>query len=162
MTISIIAAMGKNREIGYKNALLWKLPNDMKFFRSNTMNKPILMGRKTFESFGAKALPQRKNIVITRDPNYQSDTASIVHTIEDGLAMVANEDEIMIIGGASFYEQLLPIADRLYLTYVDGEFLADSWFPEFDASQWQESSREKHAADEKNAYDHEFVVLNRQ
>jgi len=161
MTISIIAAMGKQREIGYQNALLWRLPNDMKFFRATTMGKPILVGRKTFESFGGKPLPGRTNIVITRDKNYQCDGAVIVHSVEDALSAAAPADEVMIIGGASFYEQLLPLADRLYLTYVEGDFTADSWFPEFDESQWQVIKREPHAADEKNAFDHEFVVLDR-
>ncbi len=164
MTISIIAAMGKNREIGYQNELLWKLPNDMKFFRATTMGKPILVGRKTFESFGGKPLPGRTNIVITQDKTYQCEGAVIVHSIDDALSKgkaAAKNDEIMIIGGASFYEQLLPLADRLYLTYVDGEFTADSWFPAFDESQWKEVKREQHTADEKNAFDHEFVVLDR-
>jgi len=161
MTISIIAAMGKEREIGFENKLLWRLPNDMKFFRSTTMGKPILVGRKTYESFGGKPLPGRKNIVITEDQNYQSDGATIVHNIDDALNAAQQAEEIMIIGGASFYEQLLPRANRLYITYVDGNFTADSWFPAFDESEWSEISREKHAADEKNAYDHEFVVYER-
>ena len=165
MTISIIAAMGKNREIGYQNELLWRLPNDMKFFRAMTMGKPILVGRKTFESFGGKPLPGRTNIVITQDKTYQREGALIVHSIDEALdrgkAAAVPDDEIMIIGGASFYEQLLPLASRLYLTYVDGEFTADSWFPEFDESAWQITSREANNADEKNAFDHEFVVLDR-
>ena len=165
MTISIIAAMGKNREIGYKNELLWKLPNDMKFFRATTMGKPILVGRKTFESFGGKPLPGRTNIVITQDKDYHREGAEIVHSIEEALSKgktaSAPDDEIMIIGGASFYEQLLPLSDRLYLTYVDGEFTADSWFPEFDEAQWQVTKRESHSADEKNAFDHEFVILDK-
>ena len=169
MKISIIAAMGKNREIGYQNELLWRLPNDMKFFRSTTMGKPILVGRKTFESFGGKPLPGRTNIVITQDVNYQCEGAIIVHNIEDALeagreackTAAEQSDEIMIIGGASFYEQLLSFADRLYLTFVDGSFTADSWFPEFDESNWEVSKREFHAADEKNAFDHEFVIFDR-
>lgn len=178
MTVSIIAAMGKRREIGYKNELLWRLPNDMKFFRSTTMGKPILVGRKTFESFGGKPLPGRKNIVITHDESYHQEGAFIVHSIEEALAEARcsvetkgleskssgndnTDNEIMIIGGASFYQQLLPLSDRLYLTFVDGEFTADSWFPEFDATQWKESRREFHSADEKNSFDHEFVIYDR-
>ena len=165
MTISIIAAMGKNREIGYQNELLWRLPNDMKFFRATTMGKPILVGRKTFESFGGKPLPGRTNIVITQDKQYQREGATIVHSVDDAIAVgklaAGGDGEIMIIGGASFYEQLLPLADRLYLTYVDGEFTADSWFPEFDESQWSVSKREPQLADEKNAFNHEFVILDR-
>jgi len=161
MTISIIAAMGNQREIGYKNQLLWKLPNDMKFFRTTTMGKPILVGRKTFESFGGKPLPGRKNIVITKDQHYHKDGAYIVHSIDEALQMAKPADEIMIIGGANFYEQLLPIANRLYLTLVDGDFKADSWFPEIDFSQWQEIKREVHSVDDKNAFHHEFVTLDR-
>ncbi len=165
MTISLIAAMGKNHEIGYQNQLLWRLPNDMKFFRATTMGKPILVGRKTYESFGGKPLPGRINIVITQDDSYQSEGVTIVHSIDEALekgkAAAGLEGEVMIIGGASFYAQLLSLADRLYLTYVDGQFTADSWFPEFDENLWQVTSREAHQADEKNAFDHEFVVLDR-
>ncbi len=161
MTVSIIAAMGKQREIGYQNQLLWRLPNDMKFFRTTTMGKPILVGRKTYESFGGKPLPGRKNIVITKDTQYQAPGATVVHTVEDALAAAEPAEEIMVIGGASFYEQLLPKADRLYITYVDGEFTADSWFPAFDLSQWQVVQRELHEADEKNPYQHEFVIFDR-
>lgn len=161
MTISIIAAMGEQREIGYQNQLLWRLPNDMKFFRTTTMGKPILVGRKTYESFGGKPLPGRKNIVITKDEEYQAPGAIVVHTVEDALTAAEPAEEIMVIGGASFYEQLLPKADRLYITYVDGEFVADSWFPEFDVSQWQVVQRETHEADEKNPYKHEFVIFDR-
>jgi len=164
MTISIIAAMGKQREIGYQNKLLWRLPNDMKFFRATTMGKPILVGRKTFESFGGKPLPGRTNIVITQDNNYQREGAIVVHNIDDALKAgksAASTNEIMIIGGGSFYEQLLPMADRLYLTYVDGDFKADSWFPAIDESQWQVTKSELHRADEKNEFDHEFVVMDR-
>lgn len=161
MTISIIAAMGKHREIGYQNELLWRLPNDMKFFRATTMGKPILVGRKTFESFGGKPLPGRKNIVITKDNKYEREGAIIVHNIDDALTAAKPAEEVMIIGGASFYQQLLPLADRLYLTYVDGDFTADSWFPEFDETQWQVTKRETHKADEKNPYKHEFVIYDR-
>lgn len=129
------------------------------------MGKPILVGRKTFESFDAKPLPGRTNIVITQDKNYQCEGVEIVHSINEALAKgkaaAKPDDEIMVIGGSSFYAQLLPLANRLYLTYVDGEFTADSWFPKFDESAWQVTSREPHKADEKNAFDHEFVILNR-
>ena len=125
------------------------------------MGKPILVGRKTYESFGGKPLPGRKNIVITKDTQYQAPGATVVHTVEDALAAAEPAEEIMVIGGASFYEQLLPKADRLYITYVDGEFTADSWFPAFDLSQWQVVQRELHEADEKNPYQHEFVIFDR-
>lgn len=160
--ISIIAAMGKNRELGLDNKLLWKLPVDMKFFRQTTMGKPILVGRKTYESFGGKPLPGRQNIVITRDDSYQSEGACIVHSIDDALTEAGDVDEIMIIGGASFYEQTLAKVDRLYLTYVDSTFEADSWFPMIDQTQWKESSRVLNRADDKNPFDCSFVVYDRQ
>lgn len=153
--------MGKNRELGFANKLLWKLPGDMKFFRQTTMGKPILVGRKTYESFGGKPLPGRKNIVITRDQNYQSEGAIVVHHIDEALQQAGAVDEIMIIGGASFYEQSLPLANRLYLTYVNADFKADSWFPEFNLQEWKEVSSEPHFADEKNPYDYRFVVYER-
>jgi len=161
MIISMIAAMGKNRELGLNNELLWKLPADMKFFRETTMGKPIIVGRKTYESFGGKPLPGRKNIVITTASDYQSEGSTVVHSIEDAITEAGDVEEIMIIGGASFYQQMLPKSDRLYLTYVNGEFKADSWFPEFDSTQWIEKSRKDCKADEKNSYDYSFVVFER-
>ncbi|MDH5660375.1 MAG: dihydrofolate reductase, partial [Gammaproteobacteria bacterium] len=110
MKISMIAAMTEERVIGIKNTLPWKLPNDMKWFRENTMGKPIIMGRKTFESFGAKALPGRTNIIITRDKNYQAEGGIVVHSIDEALTAAGDVEEVMIIGGASFYEQMLPKA----------------------------------------------------
>ena len=103
MKISMIAAMTEERVIGVKNSLPWKLPNDMKWFRKNTMGKPIVMGRKTFESFGAKALPGRTNIIITRDESYQASDSIVVHSIDEALKAAGDVDEVMIIGGASFY-----------------------------------------------------------
>ena len=161
MTISMIAAMGRNRELGLDNKLLWKLPADMKFFRETTMGKPIVVGRKTYESFGGKPLPGRKNIVITTDKNYRSEGAIVVHSINEAIIAAGDVEEIMIIGGASFYEQMLARADRLYLTYVNGEFEADSWFPEIDSAQWSEISRKDCQADEKNSFEYSFVVLER-
>ncbi|MDH5302292.1 MAG: type 3 dihydrofolate reductase [Gammaproteobacteria bacterium] len=161
MMISMIAAMGRNREIGKDNQLLWKLPNDMKWFVANTKGKPIIMGRKTFESFGSKPLPNRLNIVVTHDRQYHAPGAVVVHDVDQAIAAAGDVDEVMIIGGASFYQQLLPKADRLYLTYVDGEFDADAWFPEFNNNHYQIVSREIHQADEKHAYPYLFVVLQR-
>lgn len=161
MIISMIVAMGRQREIGKDNALLWRLPNDMKHFKTVTMGKPIIMGRKTYESFGAKPLPGRDNIVITRDRGYHSDGAIIVYSIDDALAAAEGAEEVMIIGGASFYEQMLPHANRLYLTVVDGDFEADAWFPQWDAGQWRETAREDCSSDERHAYDYHFVTLER-
>ena len=159
--ISLIAAMANNRVIGIENRLPWKLPSDMKWFRQHTLGKPIVMGRKTFESFGGRTLPERHNIVITRDTDYILETASVVHSIDAALATAGDVEEVMIIGGASFYEQMLPHADRLYLTFVNAAIEGDAWFPEIDFSQWQEVERHDQAADEKNAYAHSFVIYER-
>ena len=159
--IALIAAMTDDRVIGIENRLPWKLPADMKWFRQHTLGKPIVMGRKTFESFGSKPLPERLNIVITRDRNYRAEGAVVVHDIDEALAAAGDAEEVMIIGGASFYEQMLPQADRLYLTFVHADVKGDAWFPEFDRSQWREVFREDHEADEKNPYGYRFVILER-
>lgn len=161
MKISMIAAMTEERVIGIKNTLPWKLPNDMKWFRQNTMGKPIVMGRKTFESFGAKALPGRTNIIITRDEGYKSDDSVIVHSIEEAIKAAGDVEEIMIIGGASFYEQMLPKADRLYLTFVHAELDGDAWFPEINNSDWNKVEKINHKKDDKNRYAHSFIILDR-
>jgi dihydrofolate reductase len=159
--ISLIAAMADDRAIGIDNSLPWKLPADMRWFRRHTLGKPIVMGRKTFESFGGRPLPERTNIVITRDENYQAEGAVVVHSIDEAIAVAGEVDEVMIIGGESFYQQMLPLAERFYLTRVHGRFEADAWFPEFDMAEWHEVVREEHTADEKNEYDCSFIVLER-
>lgn len=161
MKISMIAAMTEERVIGVKNSLPWKLPNDMKWFRKNTMGKPIVMGRKTFESFGAKALPGRTNIIITRDESYQASDSIVVHSIDEALKAAGDVDEVMIIGGASFYEQMLPKADRLYLTFVHAELDGDAWFPEINNGDWNKVEKINHKSDDKNRYAHSFVILDR-
>ena len=157
----MIAAMTEERVIGIKNTLPWKLPNDMKWFRQHTIGKPIIMGRKTFESFGAKALPQRTNIIITRDKSFQADDGVVVHSIEEALDAAGNVDEVMIIGGASFYEQMLPRADKLYLTFVHADLEGDAWFPEINNSDWNKVEKINHKNDNKNRYAHSFVILER-
>jgi len=164
MKISLIAAMAKDRLIGVNNSLPWKLPADMQWFRKHTLGKPIIMGRKTFESFGGRTLPDRTNIIITRDKNYSVDAdVVIVHNIDAALEAAANSastvEEAMIIGGASFYEQMLERADRFYVTKVEGEFEGDAWFPEYENMGWKEVSCEEHLVDEKNAYACRFLIL---
>jgi dihydrofolate reductase len=161
MKISIIAAMAKNRVIGINNQLPWKLPADMRWFRQHTLGKAIVMGRKTFESFGGKPLPDRHNIVMTRDKNYCAKGATVVHSIDEAMAVAGNVDELMIIGGASFYEQMLPSADRIYLTLVDMEPQGDAWFPAYDETDWQEVERHDHQPDDKNPCACSFVILER-
>lgn len=159
--ISLIAAMAEDRVIGIENRLPWRLPADMKWFRKHTLGKPIIMGRKTFESFGSKPLPDRLNIVITRDPNYQAPGAVVVHDIDQAVAAAGEVDEVMIIGGASFYAQMLPRAERLYLTFVHTQVKGDAWFPAYDENQWVEVERYDQAADEKNPYPHSFCIFAR-
>jgi len=159
MKISLIAAMADDRVIGIENRLPWKLPADMQWFRRHTLGKPIIMGRKTFESFGGRTLPDRTNIVITRDQDYQGEGIVVVHNIEQALAAAGEAEEVMIIGGASFYEQMLDRADRFYITKVHGQFEGDAWFPEYEHYDWQQVSREEHPVDDKNAYACSFLTL---
>lgn len=147
--------------IGIENRLPWRLPADMKWFRQHTLGKPIIMGRKTFESFGGKPLPDRLNIVISRDQNYHARDAVVVHDIEQAIAAAGAVEEVMIIGGASFYQQMLPLADRLYLTYVHTQVTGDAWFPAFDLRQWREIQREDRPADDRNPFAHSFCIYER-
>lgn len=160
-TLSLIAAMADDRAIGIENRLPWQLPEDMKWFRRHTLGKPIVMGRKTFESFGGRPLPERTNIVITHDKSYHAEGVVVAHSIDEAITAAGDVDEVMIIGGESFYRQMLPRADRFYLTLVHGSFEADAWFPEFDWSDWTEVAREEHPVDEKNAWACSFIVLKR-
>lgn len=153
--------MGNGRVIGINNSLPWKMPADMKWFREQTMGKPIVMGRKTFESFGAKPLPGRQNIIITHDQSYRASDCLVAHSIDEAISACKDAEEIMIIGGASFYSQMLPRADRLYITEIHHDFDGDSWFPEFNPEQWHESKRIDHHCDEKNPYDYSFVVFDK-
>ena len=161
MKKSLIWAMDTNRLIGRDNQLPWKLPADMRWFREHTLGKPIVMGRKTFQSFGGKPLPQRTNIVITQNRGFQADGAVVVHHVADAFEQAGDVKEVMIIGGASLYEQLLPAADRLYVTEVQGEFEGDTWFPEYDTEAWELVHSSRHHADEKNNYDCEFKIYER-
>ena len=161
MIVSLIWAMTDERVIGINNSLPWKLPADMKWFRQHTLGKPIIMGRKTFESFGSKPLPQRLNIIVTKDADYQTDNALVSTSIEQALTLAGDVEEVMIIGGSSLYQQTLPLAQRLYLTIVHADVQGDAWFPEFDLQQWREVQRSEHGADEKNPHACSFVILER-
>ena len=153
--------MARNRVIGINNQLPWKLPADMKWFRQHTLGKTIIMGRKTFESFGGKSLPDRKNIIITQDKDYQTEHAVVCHSIEEALESSGDVEEAMIIGGMSLYKQTLPNADKLYMTVVDADPEGDAWFPEFDQTEWIELENHDHNADDKNAYNCHFKILQR-
>ncbi len=161
MRLSLIAALARNRVIGRDNQLPWRLSADLKHFKSLTMGKPIVMGRKTYESIG-KPLPGRTNIIVTRDHSFTSEGCHVVHSIEAALVIAEGSDEVMIMGGADLYAQLLPRADRLYLTEVKVDANGDAWFPEINEMHWRELERESHRADENNEFDYDFVVLARQ
>lgn len=150
MIISLIAAMDRNRLIGRDNGLPWHLPDDFKHFKTVTMGKPVIMGRKTFESIG-KPLPGRRNIVVSRS-GFQANGVESVVSIEQALVAAGAADEVMIIGGANLYQQMIDCAERMYLTHVDGEFDGDAWFPEFNQNDWQVISSKKYQADEKNNF----------
>ena len=160
MIISIITAMDKNQLIGKDNALPWKIPADLQFFKKVTMSKPIIMGRKTFESIG-RPLPGRQNIVITRDESYTADGCDVVYSIDDAISLAGDIDEVMVIGGANIYQQFLEKCDRLYLSRVLGEFEGDAWFPEIDFNVWRLIEKEDHKADEKNECDYSFQIYER-
>ena len=160
MIISIIAGMDQNRLIGQGNRLPWTLPADMKHFRQHTLGKPVLMGRKTFESIG-KPLPKRTNIILTNDHDYQATGCIVTHSIEEAMDTASGSKEIMIIGGASIYELFLPRADRLYLTCIHGCFEGDVYFPPFDLTDWHEVKRIDRQPDAKNPHPYSFLFLHR-
>lgn len=158
--ISVIAALAKNRVIGIDNRLPWRLPEDLAHFKALTLGHPILMGRKTFESLG-RPLPGRTNIVITRNPDYAPEGCRIAASIPAAIALCHTEDEVFFIGGAELYAQVIPLADRLYLTEVDIEADGDAWFPDYDRSAFKEISREPHTGEKGDALRFDFVVYAR-
>jgi len=160
MKTSIIVAMDSNGVIGKDNELPWHLPADLQHFKKTTMGKPILMGRKTWESIG-RPLPGRTNIVITRDSDYQADGCVVVNSIDAAIAAAGEQDEVMVIGGAEFYRQVLPRADTLYLTRIHASFDGDTVFPGLNAADWREVERSDQSADEKNPHDYSFIRLER-
>lgn len=160
MKLSIIVAMADDRVIGIENRLPWQLPADMQWFRRHTLGKPVVMGRKTFESIG-RPLPQRTNVVVSRDPAFQPEGCIVARSVEEALAAVGDADEAMVIGGASFYEQLLPRADRLYLTRVHAAIEGDAWFPAWNAADWRTLESETRPADDRNAFVMTFEILER-
>ena len=160
--ISLIAAIGKNNELGKGNDLLWKLPADQKHFREITTLHTVVMGRKTFESIG-RPLPNRRNIVISRDVKYKKEGVEIVHSLSEALDLFPNKnEEVFIIGGAQIYKEVMPIADKLYITHIQAEDRnADVFFPEIIPVVWNEISHEKHDPDEKNLIAYTFSVYER-
>jgi dihydrofolate reductase len=155
MGLSLIVARASNGVIGKDNQLPWHLPADLKYFKAVTMGKPIVMGRKTFESIG-RPLPGRHNIVVTRNPDFSSNGITVVHSVEAAIAAAIEVAEIMLIGGTELYKLSLPLADRIYLTEIHQDFDGDAHFPVLE-SRWREISREDHISDDGLAYS--FCVL---
>ena len=182
MMLSMISAIAENRVIGNKNALPWHLPADFKYFKEKTLGKTIILGYNTFKSIGEKPLPNRKHIILSKEdiklPESfgvtQDRSCYLAKSIDEALKIAKDissvaDEEIMICGGASVYKQFLPLANRLYLTYIHHNFEGDTYFPEFNMNDWKEISREDHEPDDpsvssgqgKNLYKYSFVVLDR-
>lgn len=159
MKVSLIVAMADNNVIGVDNQLPWHLPADLKYFKAVTMGKPIIMGRKTFESIG-RPLPGRQNIVITRNTDWSAEGVTVVQSTEDAVASVSGAEEVMVIGGAEIYRAMLPLVHKLYVTEVSLSVEGDAFFPDIQDEQWRETSRDTHAAEaDKPAY--AFVTYER-
>ena len=155
--ITLIVAVADNGVIGRENALPWHLPEDLKRFKRLTMGKPIVMGRKTFESIG-KPLPGRQNIVVTRDTNYRREGATVVHDADAALRAAGQAAEVMVIGGAELFRALVPRAGRIHLTRVHGNIPGDVMWPALDEREWHVVERESHAADDRHAWPMTFEV----
>lgn len=155
--ITLVAAMAHNRAIGLEGAMPWHLPRELRHFKETTLGKPIVMGRKTWESIG-RVLPGRQNIVVSRNPEYRAEGCDVVKSLQGGVE-VARGDEVMIIGGGQLYTEALPHADSMVLTLVDCEPEADTWFPEWVAGDWIESSSRSELADEKNPLNYRVIDL---
>lgn len=156
MVLSIIVAAAENGVIGRDNGLIWHLPADLKHFKTITTGHTILMGRRTFESIG-KALPNRRNIVITRNPDYRAEGCELAGSVDEALKMTEGEEEVFITGGGPIYKETWNRADRLYLTVVHTEVEGDTKIPAVSPECWKEVSRESHKADDKNEFDYTFV-----
>lgn len=160
MTLSIIVAAAENNVIGGNNQLLWHLPNDMKWFKSITTGNTVIMGRKTYESMG-RLLPNRRNIIVSRNPELKIDGADVVSSIADALQLIANEKEAFIIGGGEIYKQAWTMADKLYLTRVHTEKEGDTVIPAISPDEWKEESCESHSSDEKHPFGYSFIIYSR-
>ena len=160
MRLSIVVAMDDNQLIGKGNGLPWHLPADLAFFKKITTGHSILMGRKTYDSIG-KTLPNRRNIVITRNTDVSIPGCEVVDSIEKALSITQDEEEIMVIGGANLFEQLLPEVNKLYITRIEGEFEGETYFPHYDENDWLELSCESHQPDEINKHAYHFITFKR-
>ncbi len=164
VTVSAIVAVAENGVVGRDNTLPWHLPEDLKYFKRVTLGKPIVMGRKTFQSIG-RPLPGRRNIVVSRDPGFAPEGVETALSLAAALALAAGREgeveEVMVIGGAQIYREAMSQVNRLYVTEVHAELEGDAYFPEIDWSDWREESRERHEACDLNPYPYSFVVYSR-
>lgn len=160
MTLSLIAAVARNGAIGKDNALLWRLPEDLQFFKRTTMGCPVIMGRKTYESIG-RPLPGRRNIVITRNPQWTAPGIETALSLDAAQALVTDAAKVFVIGGAQIYEQALALADEIALTEVDKDFEGDAFFPPWDRTAFRETSRESHHSPAPNDFNYAFVTYQR-
>lgn len=162
MKIAMIAAMARGRVIGLNNQMPWHMPADLAHFKTITLGKPVIMGRKTYESIG-RLLPGRRNIIVSRQPAPAGFSADWVDSLEAAFRLVQSEPEVMVIGGAQLYQQCLPFADRLYLTLIDHDTAGDAFFPDYQSGyQWQQQTLARHSADSKNPFDYQFLLLEKQ
>lgn len=155
MSISYIVAMDRNRAIGKNNRLPWHIPADLKFFKQTTMGHAILMGRKTYESVG-KPLPGRTNVIMTQNPSYRAEGCEIVHSVEETIDRFGRQDELFVTGGAELFRLFMPYVDKMYLTRIEHAFEGDTFFPEYDETEWTLVKREQGVMDEKNPYTYFF------
>ncbi|QBQ42249.1 dihydrofolate reductase [Sphingobacterium psychroaquaticum] len=161
LKITLIVAASTNNVIGKDNKMVWHLPDDFKYFKKNTLDHSIIMGRKTYDSIG-KALPDRRNIVLTNNQDWLAEEVDVANSLDEVLSYCRDEREIFIIGGANLYKQTLPMAQKVLLTRVHTEIEGDAVFPELSPEEWKLTSQEQHAKDEKHAYDFTFEVWERQ
>ena len=165
MIISLIAALSQNHVIGKNNDLPWHLPDDMKYFMQTTKGHHVIMGRKNYQSIPEKfrPLPNRVNIVVTRQRNFEAHGCHIVHSLAEAIAQAkeANETEVFLIGGSEIYQAGIEIANQLYLTEIKADLEGDVYFPNFNRSEWKETSRKSHPIDPHHAYEFDFVVYQR-
>jgi dihydrofolate reductase len=153
--------VARHGAIGRNNELLCRISEDLKFFKRTTLGSPVIMGRKTWDSIG-RPLPGRRNIVITRNPEWKAEGAERAASVQDAMAKVQDAAKVFVIGGGEIYAQTIDRADRLWLTEVDAALArADAWFPEFDRARWRETRREHHAADARHAFAFDFVLWER-
>lgn len=166
MRVSLIWAMAENRTIGRNNKLPWHLPNDLKYFKQLTTGKPVIMGRKTYDSIG-RPLPNRFNIVISRNPEFQAEGVKVVTTVDEAIelaeaeCLISGSEEVIVMGGAEIYRLCLPRADRLYITFVHAKVDGDASFPDFDLSAYEEIGCEDFFSDDSNPYDYSFAVYDK-